>query len=104
MCHAYLARARAVAAMAEAAADAGDQRTAAAYRSAAAAWERLAGPPVPWSLEPAHRELRLLKRELAVSTGPFQPPAPPRRPPPSVARPEREPPSIEARLHETIQF
>jgi hypothetical protein len=81
-----LARARAAAAAAQLAAEAGDLRTAQALRGAAASWERLARPGVLWSMEPIRRALRLVKRELAVSTGPFQPPAPPKAPPPAANR------------------
>jgi hypothetical protein len=94
-----LARARAASAAAELAADRGDLRTAQALRGAAATWERLARPGVLWSMEPTRRALRLVKRELAVATGPFQPPAPPKAPLPAKQL------AVEAtRDHVTIEF
>lgn len=77
-------RAKAAAAAAEAAQDAGDHRTAQAYRAAAATWERLSRPGVAWSSEPAWQQLKQLKRDFAAATGPFQPPpAPPKAPRPA---------------------
>ena len=78
-----LARARAASAAAELAAEAGDLRTAQALRGAAATWERLGKPGVLWSMEPTRRALKLVKRELAFATGPFQPPASPKVAPPA---------------------
>jgi hypothetical protein len=84
---------------AERAAEAGDLRTAQAYRAAAATWERLARPrPSGWSHEPARKALAQVKRELAAATGPFQPPAPPKAPPPA-ADPR---PSLGERLAEQV--
>lgn len=80
-----LARAKAAQAAAEAASDAGDIRTAQAYRAAAATWERLSRPGTRWSLEPARQQLKQLKRDFAAATGPFQPPAPPKTPSPAAA-------------------
>lgn len=97
-------RARAATERAELAAEAGDHRTAAALRAAAQAWERLARPGVAWSLEPVRQQLQQLKRELAVSTGPFQPPAPPKPPAPRAARPDPTPQAIEQVLHDRIAF
>jgi hypothetical protein len=57
-------------------------RDKAAFRAAAAAWERIAGPGVPWSLEPLARDLRQLRIDVAIATGPFTPPQPPKAAPP----------------------
>lgn len=105
MTPAALARARATAAQAELAAEAGDHRTAQALRGAAASWERLARPGVAWSLEPARRQLVGLKRELAVANGPFKAPEPPKAPSPAAIRPD--PVKIQRQLQEiatTIEF
>jgi hypothetical protein len=53
----------------------------ASLKGAARLWERIAGPGVEWSLEPLRRDLIALKRELALSTAPFQPPRPPKAAP-----------------------
>lgn len=78
-----LARAKAATVAAEAAQEAGDHRTAQAYRAAAAAWERLSRPGASWSQEPVRQQLKRLKRDFAAATGPFQPPAPPKAPSPA---------------------
>jgi hypothetical protein len=81
-------------------------RDRAALKAAASAWERIAGPGVPWSHEPLRRDLRAFRIELAVATGPFQAPRPPQAPAPQSVKPqggaiER----LQARaVRETIQF
>ena len=104
-------RARAARAAAEAARDAGeDPRTVAALVAAAALWERVAGPGSPWSLKGTRRELRSLRIELAVATGPFQPPRPPKAPSPAAVKPDaaeltrRIVQSVEHLREETIEF
>lgn len=81
-------RAKSLHALSEAARDEGDLRTAAALKSAAAAWERVAGPGVEWSLKRLQADLRQLRIDVAIATGPFQPPQPPKAPPPAQRHPE----------------
>jgi hypothetical protein len=84
------ARAQAAHAAAEVAREAGDLKTAAALKSAAGTWERLArNRPGGWSHEPLRRELQAVKREIVSATGPCQPPRSPKAPRPSQAVPER---------------
>lgn len=71
-------RARAAHAAAEAATHPRDK---AAFKAAAYAWERLASPGVPWSYAPARRTLTDLKRAVALATGPFTQPQPPKTAP-----------------------
>jgi hypothetical protein len=79
------------AAAAHAAAELADHpRDKAAYRAAAYAWERIAGPGVAWSLKDTSRALVELKRAVAQATGPFQPPQAPKSPSPSAVKPVRE--------------
>jgi hypothetical protein len=100
---AALALARRASAQAELAAEAGDLRTAQALRGAAASWERLARPGVPWSYEPARRHLIGLKREVAVANGPFKAPQPPKAPSPAAARPEPTTADLSRRVVESVQ-
>ncbi len=68
-----------------AAAEAADHpRDKAALRAAAAAWDRIAGPRVSWSIKDLRRDLRLLRIETAMATGPFTKPAPPKAPSPAA--------------------
>jgi len=83
-------RAKSLHALSEAAREEGDIRTAEALTSAAKAWERVAGPGVPWSFAPLRRDLACLKRDLAEANGPFKAPEPPKSPPPAAAQPDRE--------------
>lgn len=78
-------RAKSLHAQAEAAREAGDLKTASCLKSAAGAWERIAGPGVAWSHKRLRADLRLLRIDVAISTGPFQPPQPPKAPRPSAA-------------------
>jgi len=61
-----------------------------ALKSAAKAWERVAGPGVPWSFAPLRRDLACLKRDLAVANGPFKAPQPPKTPPPAAVPAPRD--------------
>lgn len=78
-------RAKSLHALAEAARDEGDLRTAAALKSAAAAWERIGSPSVGWSTKRLHADLRQLRIDVTIARGPFQPPAPPKAPSPAAA-------------------
>lgn len=91
-------RAKSLHALAEAARDEGDLRTAAALKGAAAAWERIAAPGVPWSHKRLRADIRQLRIDLATAMGPFQPPAPPKAPSPSRAVPGDAPPPVSNRL------
>jgi hypothetical protein len=96
----------------EAAEAADHPRDKAAHRAAAAAWERLArATPGGFSLEPARRQLRSLKQELATATGPFSPgQQPPQAPGPAIVSPvEQAQARTERALHRlrqeaTIEF
>ena len=81
-------------------------RDKAALRAAAAAWDRIAGPPVAWSTKDLSRDLKALKRAVAQATGPFQAPKPPRAPSPSAEPPPFKPglALTPAREAATIQF
>jgi hypothetical protein len=77
------------AAAAHAAAEAATHpRDKAALRAAAAAWERIAGPGVAWSLEPLARDLACLKRQVAMANGPFKAPEPPKAAPAPSVKPD----------------
>jgi len=79
-------RARAAHAAAEAAREAGaDPRDVAALKAAAALWERVAGPGLALSTKALRRDLRALRIDVAIATGPFQPPQPPKAPAPAKA-------------------
>ena len=91
-------RAKAAHAAAEAAPHPRDR---AAYKAAAKLWERASGPGEPLSLEPATRDLIALKRDVAIATGPFQPPRDP-RPAPKAAEPL--PRRAVQPVHEVIEF
>lgn len=105
-------RAKSLHAQAEAAREAGDLKTASCLKSAAGAWERIAGPGVAWSTKDLHRDLRLLRIDVAISTGPFQPPVPPKAPAPAQERSHHPalnpPPHVREALQvleaQTIQF
>lgn len=72
---------------AHAAAEAADHpRDRAALKAAAGAWEQIARGGTPWSHRPAQTDLKALQRELAIATGPCQPPKPPKAPAPAQAR------------------
>lgn len=80
-----LDRARAARAAAEATDSPADRK---AWLAAAALWERIGGPGQPLSLEPLGRDLRQLRIDVAIATGPFQPPRPPKAPSPARELPE----------------
>jgi hypothetical protein len=63
-------------------------RDKAAWKAAAAAWERIAGPGTPWSTKLLTSDLADLKRDIAHARGPFQPPQPPKAPSPQAVKPE----------------
>jgi hypothetical protein len=62
-------------------------RDKAALRAAAYAWERIAGPGVAWSTKDLRRDLRALRIDTAMATGPFTKPQPPKAPRPSAVTP-----------------
>lgn len=102
------ARAQAAYAAAEAARDAGDLATAAALKSAAQAWERR---PVAWSTKPMRQQLTLLRVDVALATGPFQPPKTPKAAPPAqvdihsaAAVRARHEERVRSRENQTIEF
>lgn len=78
------ARAQAAHKAAELAAEAGDLRTAQAFRAAARAWERVAAPGVAWSTKLLRADLTQLRIDCAIARGPFQPPQPPKAPSPKA--------------------
>jgi hypothetical protein len=87
----FLAHARARAEAAHAAAEAADSPNArAAWKAAAATWERIAGPGTPWSTKLLRQDLACFKRHVAYVNGPFKAPEPPKAPPPVADQPERE--------------
>ena len=83
-------RARAAHKAAEVAREAGDLRTASALKSAAAAWERVAGPGLAWGTRRLKADLLKLRIDCAIYRGPFAPPQPPKAPSPVAAIPVRE--------------
>jgi hypothetical protein len=100
-------RAKAAHKAAEAAREAGDLTTARALSAAAGAWERVAGPGVEWSTKRLQADLLQLRIDVAIATGPFQPPVPPKAPSPAAVQPERKTAtqvSTRAPEYETIQF
>ncbi|HWX29569.1 MAG TPA: hypothetical protein VNZ53_19255 [Steroidobacteraceae bacterium] len=77
-------RARAAHAAAEAAREAGaDPRDVAALRAAASLWERVAGPGLAMSTKGLRRDVRALRIDVAIATGPFTPKQPPKAPSPA---------------------
>lgn len=70
---------------AHAAAEAADHpRDKAAWKVAAALWERIAGPGQAPFYKALQADLRQLRIDVVVARGPFQPPQPPKAPSPAA--------------------